>query len=61
MMSTCPTLQILLTEDGSINTLQLGHVMRSLGYNPTQGEIVDMVETVGPVKQQFVVDSRHNN
>jgi len=33
-------------EDGSINTLQLGHVMRSLGYNPTQGEIVDMAETV---------------
>jgi len=33
-------------EDGSINTIQLGHVLRALGYNPTAGEVVDMAETV---------------
>jgi len=32
--------------DGSIDTIQLGHVLRSLGYNPTPGEVVDMAETV---------------
>ena len=37
---------VLIPDDGSINTIQLGNVLRALGYNPTAGEVVDMAETV---------------
>ena len=38
-----------VSAEGSINTAQLGRVLRGLGFNPTPGEVVDMSETVSLV------------
>lgn len=54
LISTLPEEQIGLlkekfdehAEEGSIDTIQLGCVLRALGYNPTPGEVVDMAEMV---------------
>ncbi len=35
---------------GTISTRELGYAMRAMGYNPTEGELVDMVNEVPPKK-----------
>ena len=47
---------------GSISTRELGYTMRAMGMNPTEGEILDLLNEVSNIiirgllsKQQFLV------
>ncbi len=43
---------------GTISTKELGYAMRAMGYNPTEGELVDMVNEVrrGRPKEKLDVE-----
>jgi Ca2+-binding EF-hand superfamily protein len=40
--------------DGTISATELGTVMRSLGQNPTEKQILDMVREVGPTRYDLI-------
>jgi Ca2+-binding EF-hand superfamily protein len=60
----------LTDNDGTITTFKLGTVMRSLGYNPTEAELQEMIDEVDadgsgtidfPEFLQMMVQNMHNN
>ena len=46
--------------DGTITTKELGTVMRSLGQNPTEAELQDMINEVD-ADGQYMIGERNNN
>ncbi len=35
--------------DGSINSVELGTIMRAVGYNPLESDIKDIINDINPV------------
>ena len=40
---------------GTINTKELGFAMRAMGMNPTEAEILDLINEVAPAFNEYLI------